>query len=202
MTLSMMRYNPCQPVIDAVYGNPGQALRLADELATQVLDWDHDYSHSICAALVLGAAVKDPLYCTLTRLFELNAEWGGFSSFVEDLVRLGGQAQPEASVDRLVGLLARNMIDIQTLSPSMMLSARMRLAYALRPYAEGTDLAAMTGFTTVRFRSLEEWAGFRHEISRVSSHASAPLIWAARKDLASHGVATCMDMMLGRASAS
>jgi hypothetical protein len=197
MTRSVMHYNPCQPVIDAVQSDRGQALRLADELALELVGWDHDFAGSVLSVLILGTALKEPAECTLAVMFERLVDRGQLLSFCEDLSLRGLQRAGTAvdALDRMVGVFAQNILEQHEAWPQTLLMARLRAAHGLRPFATGSALDELSAVSTVRFRSMEDWLAFRAELARSSVHGMGPFIWAARQDLAKHGVITTSDEM-------
>lgn len=204
MTHPVMRYNPCQPVIDAVQSDRGQALRLADELASEIVGWDHDFAGSVLSVLILGTALKEPVECTLGVMLERLLDRGQLMSFCKDLSLRGLQRAGRAagSLDRVVGLLAQNILEQQEAWPQTLLMARLRAAHGLRPFAAGSDLAALSSSTMLRFRSMDDWLTFQAELSRATAHGTGPFLWAARQDLAKHGVVTTADEMRLQRSAA
>lgn len=197
MTHPVMRYNPCQPVIDAVLSDPGQALRLADELASEIVGWEHDDAGSILSVLILGAALTDPVQCTLAVMFERLVDRCQFMTVCEQLSLSGCQSVGSAagSLDRVVGVLAQNILEQQEAWPQTLLMARLKAANGLRLFAAGSALDALSAFSTVRFLSMDDWVMFRAELLRATLHGTGPFMWAARRELSRHGVVTTVEEM-------
>jgi hypothetical protein len=199
MTLSLPRYNPCQPVIEALHAHPGQALRLADELASEIVGWDHDYAAAGLAVVIVGTALTEAEACTLPVMFERVLDRCQYLSFCKDLARRGRQcaSRQSGALVRGVGVLAQSALDQEEMSPQTSLMARLRAGYCLRPFAPGSDLAALSAATTIRFRTLEDWRIFQAELSRASLWGYGAFSWAARQELARHGVTASREEMMG-----
>jgi hypothetical protein len=199
MTLSMLRYNPCQPVIEAVHAHPGQALRLADELASEIVGWDHDYAGEVLTLVILGAVLNEPDTCTLSLVFERVLDRGQLVDFCKDLARRGRQCAGRSSVTLTccVGILAQSVLEQDAMAPQNVLMARLRAGHCLRPFAPGTDLAALSSVTTMRFRTLDDWRIFEAELARANRWGHAAHAWAARQELARHGVSLSREDVTG-----
>jgi hypothetical protein len=199
MTLSMPRYNPCQIVIEAVQAHPGQALRLADELASEIVGWDYNDAAEVLALVILGTALSEPDSCTLPVMFERLLDRGQYLSFCKDLARRGPQSAgaQSSAVDRGVGFLAQAALELEEMYPQTALMPRFRAAHCLRPFAPGTDLAALSSATTMRFCTLEDWRIFQAELARANRWGHAAHAWAVRQELARHGVSLSREDVLG-----
>jgi len=199
MTLSMPRYNPCQLVIEAVRAHPGQALHLADELAAEIVGWDHDYAAQCLALVIVGTAFTDAEACTLPVMFERVLDRGQYLSFCKDLARRGRQCAgaPSGALVRGLGVLAQSALEQEERSPQTSLMARLRAGHCLRPFAPGSDLAALSASTTMRFQSMEEWRIFQAELARASRWGHGAHAWAARQELARNGLIVSREDIIG-----